>query len=116
MGMGGFPSLKSQFDEMAEKSMKKPTYKDENGKEVEQDLIYYSQDGKEVKVDPLNEKEKDFIVDYIKNTTQVSDAIDPDVSMILEEEIMAYIKGEKTADEIIELIQNRVSLLVSEQS
>ena len=116
MGMGGFPALKSAFDKMAEKSMKKPTYKDENGKEVEQDLTYYGQDGKEVKVDPLTEKEKDFIVDYISKTTQVSDSIDPDVSSILEEEIMAYIKGEKKVDEVIELIQSRVSLLVSEQS
>ena len=116
MGMDGFPALKSAFDKMAEKSMKKPTYKDENGKEVEQDLTYYGQDGKEVKVDPLTEKEKDFIVDYISKTTQVSDSIDPDVSSILEEEIMAYIKGEKKVDEVIELIQSRVSLLVSEQS
>ncbi|SHM68390.1 extracellular solute-binding protein [Ruminococcus flavefaciens] len=115
-GMYGFPSLKSEFDKMAEKSMKKPTYKDENGKTVEQDLTYYTNDGKEIKIDPLNEKEKDFIVDYIKNTTQISDSMDPDVSMILMEEIMAYLKGEKTADEVIDLIQNRVSLLVSEQS
>ncbi|WP_028517910.1 ABC transporter substrate-binding protein [Ruminococcus flavefaciens] len=112
----GFPSLKSAFDKMAEKSLKKPTYKDENGKEVEQDLTYHGADGKEVKIDPLTVEEKDFIVDYIKNTTQVSESIDPDVGMILEEELMAYLKGEKKADEVIELLQSRISLLVSEQS
>ena len=32
------------------------------------------------------------------------------------EEVMAYIGGEKTADEVIDLIQSRVSILVSEQS
>jgi ABC-type glycerol-3-phosphate transport system substrate-binding protein len=112
----GFPALKSKFDEMAEKSMKKPTYKDENGKEVEEDLAYYSSDGKEIKIDPLNAKEKDTIVEYIKNTTQIGASLDPDVSIILEEEIMAYLKGEKKADEVIDLIQNRISLLVSEQS
>ena len=114
-GMGGFSSLKSAFDKAAEKSMKKPTYKDENGKMVEQDLTIYS-NGKQTKIDPLNEKEKDFIVDYILNTTKINGSVDPDVSMIIYEEIMAYINGEKKADEIIDLLQNRISLLVSEQS
>ena len=41
---------------------------------------------------------------------------DPDMESILEEEIMAYMKGEKTADEAIDLLQTRISLILSEQS
>ncbi len=111
----GFSSLRSEFDKEADKTMKKPVYKDENGKEIEEDYTYY--DGsKEVKVDPLTQEERDFIVKYIEEADNVSADFDPEVESILEEEIMAYLGGEKTADEIVDLIQNRVSLLVSEQS
>ena len=111
----GFPSLKSEFDKLADESMEKPKYKDENGKEVEEDLTYYTS-SKEIKVDPLTKEERDFIVDYIESADNVSADFDPEVESILEEEIMAYIGGEKTADEVIDLIQSRVSILVSEQS
>ena len=43
-------------------------------------------------------------------------SFDPDIESIVEEEIMAYIKGEKTADEAADLLQNRISLILSEQS
>ena len=111
----GFPSLKSEFNKLADESMEKPKYKDENGKEVEEDLTYYTS-SKEIKVNPLTKEERDFIVDYIESADNVSADFDPEVESILEEEIMAYIGGEKTADEVIDLIQSRVSILVSEQS
>lgn len=110
-----FPSLKADFEKLAEESMSKPKYKDEDGKEHEEDLTYYS-NGKEIKIDPLSEEQKDFIVDYIENATKTQADFDPEVSSILEEEVMAYLKGEKTADEVIDLLQSRISLLVSEQS
>ncbi|WP_297961942.1 extracellular solute-binding protein [uncultured Ruminococcus sp.] len=113
--MNGFPSLKSEFDKMAEESMHKPKYKDENGKEIEDDLYFYSTD-KPVKINPLTEEEKNVIVDYIKNADKVEADFDPEVQSILEEEMMAYLKGEKTSDEVIDLLQSRISILVSEQS
>ena len=114
-GMGGFPSLKSEFDKMADESTKKPKYKDENGKEHEDDLYYYSSSDP-VKISPLTEEEKNTFVEYIKNTDKVMADFDPEVESILEEEIMAYLKGEKSADEVIDLLQSRISILVSEQS
>ena len=114
--MYGFPILKSEFDKLAEKSTKVPTYKDENGKEVEDPIMFYTDDGKEIKVDPLTNEEKDKIVEFITSVEKPGASIDPDVEMILQEEIMAFLGGEKTADEVINLIQSRVSTLVSEQS
>ena len=114
--MYGFPILKSEFDKLAEKSTKVPTYKDENGKEVEDPIMFYTDDGKEIKVDPLTNEEKDKLVEFITSVEKPGASIDPDVEMILQEEIMAFLGGEKTADEVINLIQSRVSTLVSEQS
>ena len=36
--------------------------------------------------------------------------------VIITEEVNAYFAGEKTAEEAADMIQNRVSLLISEQS
>lgn len=113
--MNGFPSLKSEFDRLAEESTHKPKSKDENGKEIEEDLYYYSTDNP-VKIDPLTDKEKNVIVEYIKKADKVAADFDPEVESILEEEIMAFLKGEKSADEVIDLLQSRISILVSEQS
>ena len=41
---------------------------------------------------------------------------DSEVNDIVDEEISAYFAGEKTAKQTAEIIQNRVSIMVSEQS
>lgn len=115
MGMSYFPSLKSEFEKLADKSMKKPTYVDDDGKTVEEDLTFNIGD-KEVVLDPLTKEERDLVVNYIENTSRTAYDFDPEVEKILEEEIMAYIKGEKNASEVLELLQSRISLIVSEQS
>lgn len=115
-GMGGLSSLVSKFDAQAEASMKKPVYKDEEGNEREEDLYYYGMNGDNIKIDPLTKEEKDYIVDYIKSIDRCYGDFDPEVSEIFNEEVMAFLKGEKSCDEIVDLLQNRISLLVSEQS
>lgn len=111
----GFSSLKKNFDKQAEASMSKPFYIDDNGKKVEYDRTSYVGD-KTVTIDSLTEAEKNNIVDFIMSVTKVAEDMDPEVEMIISEELMGFLKGEKTADEAIGLVQNRVSLLVSEQS
>ncbi len=113
--MGEFPSLKSEFEKLADKSMEIPEYKDENGKVVKEKLKY-TVDDKEIELEPLTKEERDAIVEYIKKTDKTSYDFDPEVQQILIEELMAYLKGEKTANEVIDLLTSRISLLVSEQS
>lgn len=112
----GLPTLKSQFDKMAEESMEKPYYTDEEtGKKVEYDDTYYIGE-KEIKVKPLTKEEKDYLVDYIMNVDVVGADYSQDVEEIISEETQAFFKGEKTAEETADMIQNRVSILVSEQA
>ena len=113
----GMSALRQNFDRQLKKCMSKPYYYDENGKKQEYDYTYYDDKGEnEIKVDPLSQEQVNFISDYIMNTTMVMGSFDPDIESIVEEEIMAYIKGEKTADEAADLLQNRISLILSEQS
>lgn len=111
-----FPSTKAAFDKCIEESMAKPYYIDsETNKKVEYDDTYYI-GGKEIKIKPLTKEEADFLSDYIKNTTAIFETYSEDTLTILIEEVNAYFAGEKTAEEAADMLQNRVSLLISEQS
>jgi ABC-type glycerol-3-phosphate transport system substrate-binding protein len=113
----GMSALKKNFERQLKKCMNKPYYYDNNGKKQEYEYSYYDEKKQEqVDVKPLTQEQVDFLSDYVMNTTQVMGDFDPDMESILEEEIMAYMKGEKTADEAIDLLQTRISLILSEQS
>lgn len=111
----GFPTLKSAFDKKVENASKPRTYTDEDGDvHVIDDSIYIN--GKEIKVDPLTDDEKKYIVDYVKNIKSTDLVITDEVEDIINECIKSYFKKEKSVDETIELINSKVSILLSEQS
>ena len=116
MYMSGLSTIKSRFEKAAEAATKKPYYIDENGKRVEYNYTYYDQTkNKPIDIAPLTEDEKNKLVDYIMNCTTIVDNFDPDIENIIHDEADAFFEGEKTADEIISNLQNRISLLLSEQ-
>lgn len=109
------PALTKVFEEISKESMEKPYYLDENDKKVEYDDTYYIGD-QEIKIDPLTQEEYDYLVDYIKSATRMNSDYPSDVYMIIYEEVMSYFNGETSAQSAADMIQNRVSILVSEQS
>lgn len=110
------PTLKTAFDKKAEDSMHKPYYLDENGEKVEYDNSYYI-NNKEITITPLTKEEKDYIVDYIKkaDTIYTSGATE-EINEIIWTEVQKYFKKESTSQQACDMIQNRVSILLSEQS
>ncbi|MCR4863247.1 MAG: hypothetical protein K5884_11675 [Ruminococcus sp.] len=110
-----FPVVKKEFEKQVDGATKKRTYTDEDGKEHEIDDTYYI-NGKEIKIDPLTEDEKKFIVDYVKNVKSANIDLSDEVYEIGNECLKSYFKGEKSLDEAIELLQSKVSILLSEQS
>lgn len=111
----GLPSLVSAFDKKAEDAMHKPYYIDENGKKVEYENTYYI-NGKEITIDPLTKEEKDFVVDYIKKADKMYNGYTDEIKEIIVEEVTKYFKGEATSQQTIDKLQNRVGILISEQS
>lgn len=109
------PVRVSAIEKMADESMSRPYWLDENGKKYEYDDSYYIGD-KEYIVDPLTKEERDYVLDFIKSIKNISDYYSLDVEQIVNEETTAFFNGEKTAEEAAKMIQNRVSILVSEQS
>ena len=76
----------------------------------------FSINGKEIKIDPLTEDEKKFIVDYVRNVKSANTDLSDEIYEIGNECLKSYFKGEKSLDEAIELLQSKVSILLSEQS
>lgn len=111
----GLPSLVSAFDKKAEDAMHKPYYIDEDGKKVEYENTYYI-NGKEITIDPLTKEEKDFVVDYIKKADKMYNGYTDEIKEIIVEEVTKYFKGEATSQQTIDKLQNRVGILISEQS
>ena len=95
--------------------MSRPYWTDENGKKTEYDDTYYVGD-KEYVIKPLTQEERDYIVDFIKNISTITNSYSLDIIQIIEEESQAFFNGEKTAEETAKMIQNRASIFVSEQS
>lgn len=110
-----FPALKSEFDKKFDEAMEKPYYLDQNGQKVEYDDVYY--DGvNEIKLDPLTQEECDFIRNYVGNIKASKFYYDETVFNIISDECNSYFAGDKTAEQTAEIIQNRVSIFISEQS
>lgn len=101
----GYCVNKNAFDKIAEKLINKefypPTFEDkgveyETGFPTEEDVAQLRR--------------------YINTVNQWETGIDLSLSVIINDEVMAYFTGEKTLDECVSLIQNRASLWISEQS
>ncbi len=111
----GFPSLKSEFEKKADEATNKPYYIDEKGEKHETDDTFYI-NGKEIKINPLTKEEKEYIVNYVSNANTVFNSFSDDINQILQDEIVAFFKGEKSAKDAASIIQSKVSILLSEQS
>lgn len=58
----------------------------------------------------------DMLTEYIKSCDTIGTVLDKDIVYVCEEEAGLYFAGEQTAEKSAELIQNRVSVLISERS
>ena len=111
---GAWPVSMTKMNELAEKSKKKPTYVDENGKEVEYDDTWYVGD-EEITIPPMTDDEVNEILDFINSIDQVGNA-NEEVASIIYEEAEAFFSGQKSAEEVADIIQSRVQIYVNEIS
>jgi ABC-type glycerol-3-phosphate transport system substrate-binding protein len=108
------PILKSSFDKMAADSMEKMHYTDSDGKEIYEDDIYWVGDQKVI-VQPLAQQDVDYMNEFIGSLTNAYNA-NNSVYNIITEEVAPFFSGQKTAKEVANIIQSRVSIYVNENS
>ncbi len=87
---------------------------DENGNEVEVSKSGVGVDGFFVELYAVTREQADQILAVIDSADSAI-VFDESVMDIIKDEAKAYFAGEKTVEETAALIQNRVSLYISEQ-
>ena len=109
-----FPVKISALEKMAEESQQKPYWEDENGEREYYDDSYYV-GGQDITIDPLTEEETTKIIEFLKTIT-LTDAYDQDINTIISEETEAFFEGQKSAEDVCNVIQSRVSMYLSENN
>lgn len=108
----GLPLSIKKLDSMGEESMKKPTYTDENGNEVESEDYYYL-GGVEIPINPMTKEEVENFKKTLYSFNQVYN-YDENLIQIIEEEAAAFFNGQKSAKDVAAIIQSRVKIYVNE--
>ena len=116
--MDGLPTVKSEMTKILDATMEKPYWEDESGKkEYYDDTYWMGNDGDEIVIPPLTKEERDALEKYICEASSSNVFFyNNEVTDIVDEEVKSFFAGERSAQETADMIQNRVSLLISEQS
>lgn len=109
----GLPVLKSAFIEKANLSTKKPYWIDEvTGEKQEYEYSYWGSE-EEIILDPFTQKEVDDICNFIYSIEKGVYS-NPYITNIVNEEASAFFKGQKTAKDVVQIIQSRAQIYVDE--
>lgn len=106
------PVSRQIFEEWAREETLCPYYMDESGEKVEYDLNLY-QDGKNVVVLPLDQRQLEDMITYVESVTAIPFE-DTYVLNIINEELGSYFSDQKGAEDVAAVIQSRVQLYVQE--
>ena len=120
----GFPTIKTRLDNMKKKAME-PDYildengeilKDENGEPVISEGTYSVsyEDGWSYTYRKPTQEEIDKVVELMDNARPVSYNGNDEITKIINEEAEGFFKGQKSVDEVVGIIQNRVKIYVGE--
>lgn len=108
----GWPVKLSSLNKRMEAAQKRPSYVDEFGNTVEYDDTYYL-NGMEIVLEPLTPEDCDRVLSFLKSADHVY-SYDSNIMTILQEECAAYFEGQKSAQEVADIIQSRVHIYVNE--
>lgn len=108
-----FPVLKTELDKKFEDAMTKEYYTDENGNQVEQQKTSWMYDDFSMDIYAATQEDVDAIKELI-NATDNALQLDQNIQNIITEEAGGYFQGQKTAQEVADIIQSRIQIYVNE--
>ena len=108
----GLPISMKRMDELMMEATKVPTYTDGDGNEIESPDMYYV-GGMEIVIDPMTEKEAQQLKEEILKIHNVY-SYDEKLIAIIQEETAGFFAGQKSAEQVAEIIQSRAQIYVNE--
>ena len=110
--VSGLPIMESAYAGLMEKAKEKPFYMDENDVKQEYDRTYWLGD-QEIKIGVNTDEDNEKLMNFIKSVN-CKQSYDKELVKIITEEAEAYFSGQKSVDEVADIIQNRASTYISE--
>lgn len=115
-GSWEIPAVKSVFVEKSKSAMERPFYIDyETGEKVYYDDTFWAGMDTQITMEPLTQAEIDTLIDFISTVDKVCGVLDEDISKIINDEAASFFSGQKSVDEVTNIIQNRVSTYLKEK-
>lgn len=109
----GLPVLKSAFEAKAKLATQKPFWIDyETGEKIEHEYTYWSNE-EEIILEPFTQKEVDDICSFVYSVDKAA-YDNPYITNIVKEEAAAFFSGQKSAKEVVQVIQSRAQVYVDE--
>jgi len=108
----GIPAMMSQFDKNAEKAKEKSYYMD-GDKKIEYDDTYYV-GGVEIVLDTLTDSDIAKVKNFILSVNKTQNYMD-EINTIILEEAEAFFEGQKSAEDVANIIQSRASIYINEK-
>lgn len=109
----GFPLRKDALENQLTRFSATETYTDEYGNEIEPYQSSWGYDDFEAEIGPLSEEEVAKVREVIASVDHLT-VYNEQISTIITEESGAYFSGQKSAKDVADIIQNRVSTYVNE--
>lgn len=115
----GIPVTENGFEIAMEEALEPPYYIDGTSKQKVpmKETGYDFDTGSQVEVTPMTKAEQEKYETFVRSiTSAISGNYDSSINSIVNEEISRYFADACSAEECAEIIQNRVSIMLSEQS
>lgn len=106
------PVLKSAFLEKAKEATERSYWIDEEGNKEYYDDTWYI-NGEEIVLEPFTQEEVDAICEFIYTVNRTAYYND-DIRNIITEEAEAFFSGQKSVQEVVDIIQSRAQVFVNE--
>ena len=106
------PVYKEALLAKLEKAQERPYWEDEEGNKEYYDQYFWIGD-EEFVLDPLSKEEADELYAFICSINMAY-SYDEDLYVIIEEDAAAYFEGDKSVDEVAEIIQSRAQVYINE--
>ncbi len=110
----GLPVLKKALVEDSKRAMERPSWKNPDTGEIEYYDYYAWINNEDVVIPPLSQEEVDQILEYIYSINDVP-YYDEDIMKVIEEETEAYFTNNKSAQDVANVIQSKISIMLSEK-
>lgn len=105
----GFSTVKQKFEEELQEATKEKSDDDESAQ------LWDQVNHVMVKMKPLSQEEVSKFYDYTVSINSL-DCMNNEITNIIAEEASAFYCGQKTAEEVADIIQNRVTVYINENS